>query len=343
MDTIAARGIEVVGIEWAGQDLGPRREDGIALRQTTGVVAAAATRNLKVVLLYDLAIRQNNNLTRVDASLPDFQAATLTDFNYFKQNYFTKANYFRINGKPVVYVYISRAIRGSPEAVGALFDQVRSQVGDFYFVADVLFWGGVDFEKVRRMKPDAVTAFHAFDGIQSKAVTAASTQKMRTLADATASQIYDVQREGFLEGAGAPVIHPGVSPQYDDASNASPCAEKRELSPVGTQTYALTSLEDWDHVLRRLASGQKWAPTRVRVRRNCSEQVSPRRLIRPWCGFTASTNGPRVAASSPCNCARRSTHLDWERSPSIATELVGLHSGCGDTRRSAWPKSVRHS
>ena len=165
------------------------------------------------------------------------------------------------------------AIRGSPEAVGALFDQVRSQVGDFYFVADVLFWGGVDFEKVRRVRPDAVTAFHAFDGIRSTAVTAGSTQKMRALGDATASQIYDQQREGFLEGAGAPVIHPGVSPQYDDASNASPCAEKRELSPVGTQTYALTSLEDWDHVLRRLATGQRWAPTRVRVRRNCSEQV----------------------------------------------------------------------
>jgi hypothetical protein len=67
-------------------------------------------------------------------------------------------------------------------------------------------------------------------------------------------------------GAGAPVIHPGVSPQYDDASTAQPCVEKRDIvSSVGTQTYALTSLEDWDHVLRRLATGQRWAPTRVRV------------------------------------------------------------------------------
>jgi hypothetical protein len=69
------------------------------------------------------------------------QAMLLTHFQSMQKDYFTHPSYLRLNGRPVVVLYITRTIFGlgfGPEVL----DEIRTALGeDIFFIADEPFFG----------------------------------------------------------------------------------------------------------------------------------------------------------------------------------------------------------
>ena len=138
-------------------------------------------------------------------SSPDFSVLT-PDLLYLAENVFSDPNYYRIDNRPVVFMYVTRAYFDNPAAQQALAtarQAVQNQYGyDPYVVGDEVF--GASFNASRASHFDAVTTFdvYAMSGLSSGAVDASDIQRAHDkYADAA--------------NAGANVI-PGVTPGYND-------------------------------------------------------------------------------------------------------------------------------
>ena len=94
---------------------------------------------------------------------PNF-ANLIPDFRYLALNYFQDPNYLRIDGRPVVYMYVTRAYFNTQTArdfVANLRTTMQSEFGvDPYIVGDDLFGGGVDLQRAQLW--DAITDFDVY-------------------------------------------------------------------------------------------------------------------------------------------------------------------------------------
>ncbi|MEQ8846713.1 DUF5010 domain-containing protein [Botrimarina sp.] len=138
-------------------------------------------------------------------SSPDFSTLT-PDFLYLAENVFDDPNYYRIDGRPVVFMYVTRAYFNDPDAAPALAaarQAVQSAYGyDPYVVGDEVFGSG--FNATRASHFDAVTTFdvYAMSGMNDGVVTPSDITRAAT-------------KYAQAESAGAAVI-PGVTPGYND-------------------------------------------------------------------------------------------------------------------------------
>ncbi len=141
--------------------------------------------------------RSNNN--------PNFNNL-VPDFEYLAENVFTDPNYYRIDGRPVVFMYVSRAYFNNPAAQQALANARQSLVQNYgydpYVVGDEVF--DSSFNASRASHFDAVTTYdvYAMSGMKFNGATQGDV--------ATAASKY-----AQAAAAGATVI-PGISPGYND-------------------------------------------------------------------------------------------------------------------------------
>ncbi len=130
------------------------------------------------------------------------------DFKYMADNYFDNPHYLRIDGKPVVYIYLTRAYfrgRGHEE-----LRQLRQELPDVYLVGDDVFATGKADDKYRTEYArlwDAVTAYDVY-GQSSKTLggTHAALDKLNATY-ASAREIANAVGTGFI---------PAVSAGYND-------------------------------------------------------------------------------------------------------------------------------
>lgn len=82
------------------------------------------------------------------------------DFQYMAQTYFNHPNYLKIDGKPVVYIYLTRTFGGRyPEAIRSIRNKVKEVSGyDLYIVGDEIYWDGPNIERIALL--DAVTSYN---------------------------------------------------------------------------------------------------------------------------------------------------------------------------------------
>lgn len=136
---------------------------------------------------------------------PDFSVLE-SDLLYLAENVFDDPNYYRIDDRPVVFMYVTRAYFDAPAAQQALADARQSVLDDYgydpYIVGDEVF--NASFNATRASHFDAVTTFdvYAMSGLSSGAVDAADIQRA-------------ANKYAAAENAGATVI-PGVTPGYND-------------------------------------------------------------------------------------------------------------------------------
>ncbi|MEN1680071.1 MAG: DUF5010 domain-containing protein [Planctomycetota bacterium] len=140
-------------------------------------------------------------------SSPDYSSLT-PDFLYLAENVFSDPNYYRIDDRPVVIMYISRAYFDDPAAQQALTAARQALVAqhgyDPYVIGDEVF--GSSFSASRASHFEAVTTFdvYAMSGMNDGVVTPSDIQRAEgKYADAAA--------------AGSVVV-PGITPGYNDTA-----------------------------------------------------------------------------------------------------------------------------
>jgi hypothetical protein len=267
MDWFVQHGIDVVGVEWNGT---AREEDNIV----NHLVPSIQSRNLKFVLLYDIAIRFPGSGVTLNFDSTDSRALFVRDLTNFAGNasYMKHPSYLKFGDRPVIYIYVTRAIDGSHDNIQLAFDQalVAVRANGFeglYLVADHLFWGNTDYAKLQRMSPAAVTSFAPVsDGI----VPPSDARPVKTWADEIKDVLYEPARRDTLPDIGRVDLTPGIFVQYDDESTASPCFLNRQ----GTASWHLVDGDDWSYMVRTAGVDERWIAEKTRVRRDCSQVVT---------------------------------------------------------------------
>jgi glycoprotein endo-alpha-1,2-mannosidase len=185
---------------WAVSWWGPNSAENTTFRNS--ILTNPRASELKYAVHYESTGRLG------DFANPNF--ANLTpDFRYLAANYFQNPNYLKIDGRPVVFMYVTRAYFNTPasrDAVASLRTTMQSEYGlNPYIVGDDLFGGGVDRQRAQLW--DAITDFDVYGTVlQSSGPTSAALNSLANVYDDARSAIANLD-VGFI---------PTASPGFND-------------------------------------------------------------------------------------------------------------------------------
>ena len=148
-------GIDVFKIEYY-----PQLDDSML-----GGIFASPSGDVSLCLMYDSRLRFENvgyPKPPYDFDDPVISDTFKNDILHIAENYFSRQNYFKIAGRPVLWLYVARDFTGSYTKV---IEDVREQLGkkgyDIYLVGDAVFWN-YRLPLIRAF--DAVSCYSAYGG-----------------------------------------------------------------------------------------------------------------------------------------------------------------------------------
>ena len=98
-----------------------------------------------------------------DSGSPSF-SNFVPDFQYLAQNYFNTANYLKIDGRPVVFIYLTRAYFNTQAGIDAVANLRQTMTNQFgvnpYLVGDDVFPGQTNVTRAGLW--DAITDFDVY-------------------------------------------------------------------------------------------------------------------------------------------------------------------------------------
>jgi hypothetical protein len=166
---------------WAVSWWGPQATDDVTFRES--ILKHPRRAELKYAVHYESTGRLGSS------SKPNFKNL-VPDFRHLAEHYFRDPNYLRLDGRPVVFMYVTRAYfngQAARDAVGELRATMKSKFQlDPYLVGDDLFTGGVD--PVRARLWDAITDFDVYGTVlqQKRSTSAALVELAKAYDDARA-------------------------------------------------------------------------------------------------------------------------------------------------------------
>ncbi|WP_435360053.1 glycoside hydrolase family 99-like domain-containing protein [Haloarchaeobius sp. DFWS5] len=247
------------GIDWFSVSWwGPESYSDETLRES--VLDAARWRDVVFSILYEPTGRFET--IPVDFDDPGERRQLADDFAYLAETYFDEPNYLRIDGRPVVYLWIAQAFHGDVERA---IQMARDAVGDgVYVLADSPI-----------VEQPATFDYGPFDGVTDySAVYADETVTAeRSYADLTfeqQSQWYRATRAGETD------FVPAVLPGFDDRAirpdagnpvlERSPerfrrcCRDTRRMYEPELNAVLVTSFNEW-HEETQLEPGESYGDT----------------------------------------------------------------------------------
>jgi glycoprotein endo-alpha-1,2-mannosidase len=97
-----------------------------------------------------------------DLGNPEFRRRLAADLRFVGEHYLKHPSALRIDGRPVLFLYVTRVLRGN---VGSWIDEVRRMLAaigvDPFVVADEVFWHEPEPDRLRAF--DAITAYNVYD------------------------------------------------------------------------------------------------------------------------------------------------------------------------------------
>ncbi|MBN1640651.1 MAG: glycoside hydrolase family 99-like domain-containing protein [Anaerolineae bacterium] len=172
----------------------------------TALPAASLCDEMRFAVLYETMGQLEMRGGRVDLTDPANRDQLLADVRYLAETYFRRPTYLTIQGRPVLFVYLTRVFAGDVE--GAFQDvrnAVRETTGqDVFIVGDQVYWHA---PRVAEVLPyDAVTAYNMHTSVP-------------TIADGFAGYVLGqyARWADVCAEAGVAFI-PGVLPGFDDSA-----------------------------------------------------------------------------------------------------------------------------
>ncbi len=137
-------GIDLFALEWTGPY--PTTVPNVTLTEfdiLNGFLPALKEfPDFKFCIFYDQTIRMfwKHRIVEEEAynfENPKVRETFITDITYISQKYFHHPNYFKVDGKPVIWLYLTRLYKGDVEEV---FEEIRERLGrNVFIIADELF------------------------------------------------------------------------------------------------------------------------------------------------------------------------------------------------------------
>jgi hypothetical protein len=141
----AQAGIDFWAVSWWGPDT----QTDVNFRDA--ILPHPDSGKLKYAVLYEATGRMGRFAN------PDYQH-WIPDLTYLKERYFNHPSYLRINGKPVVFVYLTREYFRNQGA--EVLQETRAKFPELYLVGDDVF--GSDYQAAWAENFDAVTAYDVY-------------------------------------------------------------------------------------------------------------------------------------------------------------------------------------
>ncbi len=148
---------DAYGIDnWICSWWGPNSYEDITIR--TKISPVIQEYNATYCLFYESA-----GLESVQNEQIYFDVANTTrmrsNFQYIATNYFSDPRYLKIQGRPVVYIYLTRIFTGNYAQALQLVRQDMQQRGySIYLIGDEMYWGTPDTNRIAAL--DAITAYN---------------------------------------------------------------------------------------------------------------------------------------------------------------------------------------
>jgi hypothetical protein len=214
---------------WATSWWGPTSAEDFTLRNY--VLPDPRAGELKYAIHYESTGRLGDSANPTYANL-------VSDFTYLDHNYFNNPNYLKINGRPVVFLYLTRVYfntQAGRDAVANLRQTMLNQFGvNPYLIGDDVFPGQNNAQRAALW--DSITDFDVYGSVlQSHGSTTAAVTALRNQYH-TALQLAQSVHIGFI---------PAVSPGFNDAAVRSghPAAPRYLTDVPGSTEGSLFSSE----------------------------------------------------------------------------------------------------
>lgn len=214
---------------WATSWWGPSSAEDVTLRNY--VLPDPRAGELKYAVQYESTGRLGDSANPTYSNL-------ISDFQYLDQNYFNNPNYLKINGRPVVFIYLTRVYfntQAGRDAVANLRQAMLTQFGvNPYLIGDDVFPGQNNVTRAALW--DSITDFDVYGSVlQSRGSTTSAISALATQYK-NALRIAQMAHVGFV---------PAVSPGFNDSAVRSghPAAPRYLTDVPGAAEGSLFSAE----------------------------------------------------------------------------------------------------
>lgn len=150
---------------------------------------------------------------RITPRNPEVTAGSITaETNYLCDNYFNHPGYFSIDGKPVIFIYVTRAMNDADLTL--LISTIRTAasnkgIGDVYIVGDEVWKDNIDSKTARVNQMDAITNYDVYGNLgKARFVTdtildtwQANNNLWKSLSDSLGKQFIPAVSPGFNDKA----------------------------------------------------------------------------------------------------------------------------------------------
>lgn len=199
------------------------------------ILKAKNTEDIKFCIFYETA-----GLGLVDDRITftsDKTKKMISDFKYLAQTYFSHPSYLKINGRPVVVIYLTRTFDGQyPEAISGLRKSLKELGFDPFLVGDEIFWYVIRTAPLSPSPNPNRDRIRLFDGITAYNMYNWAKPKQMGYGNASTflSDVHDLygQYKSALgkEGSLIPSIIPGYNDRGVRLSDKHP-AIPRQFAP----------------------------------------------------------------------------------------------------------------